>query len=65
MTTVLEMLKLENFPASSWGLTSGEGGAGESSLEKSSSSDRDDGVDEGDEITGEAVRRENRKWKWE
>ena len=64
MTTVLEMLKLENFPASSWGLTSG-GGVGESSLEKSSSSDRDDGVDEGDEITGEAVRRENRKWKWE
>jgi len=48
VTTVLEMLKLENFPASSWGLTSAGGGrAGESSLAKSSSSDKDDGVDEG------------------
>ena len=74
MTTVLEMLKLENFPASSWGLTSGGGGGGESSLAKSSSSDRDDGVDEGEEMTGEAVEGANKKrvkgrltqvYKWE
>ena len=52
-TTVLEMAKLENLPASSWGLAGST--AGDSSLAKSSSSDNDDGVDDGEEMTGEVT----------